>query len=244
MRSKTSTSCRQLAAKLRQVCDRLAASPGKTITSGKQPVRKSLANGKQVHDKFPKTAFRQNRGYTIDAPGHFPLAGRWRGDGRQANKGVLIFLSFPWAFRSALLASSEAQTNHVPWLRCRASLAMSGCFCALAPRGAPRLPAPLNTPMQSPFHSPPLGGGFGAWHCLGLPERATHRTAHNAPAPLPAISNSTDATTRQGHGKASADAPAMTASAESREPLRGKPDHQRKPFWYPFGILLRIVLEK
>jgi hypothetical protein len=58
MRSKVRTSCRQLVGKLRQVCDRLAASPGKAITSGKQPVRKSLANGKQAHDKFPKTAFR------------------------------------------------------------------------------------------------------------------------------------------------------------------------------------------
>ena len=31
-------------------------------------------------------------------------------------------------------------------LCCRASLAESGCLCALAPRGAPRLPAPVTAP--------------------------------------------------------------------------------------------------
>jgi len=48
MQSKAKTSCRQLADKLRQVCDRLAASPRKAITSGKQPVRKSLTKGRQT----------------------------------------------------------------------------------------------------------------------------------------------------------------------------------------------------
>jgi hypothetical protein len=81
MQSKAKTSCRQIADKLRQVCDRLAASPGRAITSGKQPVRKPLTNGKQVTDKFPKTAFRQNRVYTIDAPLSFPLPGQPRRSG-------------------------------------------------------------------------------------------------------------------------------------------------------------------
>jgi len=36
-------------------------------------------------------------------------------------------------------------------LRCRASLAKSGCLCALAPRGAPRLPAPLSAPGSIAF---------------------------------------------------------------------------------------------
>jgi hypothetical protein len=88
MQSKGKTSCRQLADKLRQACDSLAASPGKAITSAKQPVRKPLANGKQVPDKFPKTIFRQNRVYTIDTPTSFPPAGATRRDGLAPQKEI------------------------------------------------------------------------------------------------------------------------------------------------------------
>jgi hypothetical protein len=48
VQSKAKTSCRQLADKLRQVCGRLVASPGKAIPNGKQDVRKALTNGGQV----------------------------------------------------------------------------------------------------------------------------------------------------------------------------------------------------
>jgi hypothetical protein len=58
------------------------------------------------------------------------------------------------AFRVALLALLDDRLNlsHSPC--CRASLAMSVCICALAPRGAPRLLAQDTTPKQSHFESP------------------------------------------------------------------------------------------
>jgi hypothetical protein len=101
MQSKAKTSCQQLADKLRHVCDRLAASPGRAIANEKQDVlRKALTNGGQVFG----------------------------------------------AFRSALLDSSEARTNLCCLVALAGVLAVSGCLCALAPRGAPRLPAPLRPP--------------------------------------------------------------------------------------------------
>ena len=53
----------------------------------------------------------------------------------------------------ALLASSNDRLNLSRSPCCRASLAKSVCFCALAPRGAPRLLAPDTTPKQSHFES-------------------------------------------------------------------------------------------
>jgi hypothetical protein len=56
-------------------------------------------------------------------------------------------------FRVGLLASADDRLNLSRPPCCRASLAKFVCFCALAPRGAPRLLAPDTTPKQSHFES-------------------------------------------------------------------------------------------
>jgi len=53
----------------------------------------------------------------------------------------------------ALLASADDRLNLSRSPCCWASLAKFVCFCALAPRGAPRLLAPDTTPKQSHFES-------------------------------------------------------------------------------------------
>jgi hypothetical protein len=59
---------------------------------------------------------------------------------------------FPLAFRVVSLASSEARLNLLRSLRCRASLAMSGCICPLAPDWRTAIDRPRNGPRSIAAH--------------------------------------------------------------------------------------------
>ncbi len=107
MQSKAKTSCRQLANKLRQVLRQACRKPWQGDYQRKTATSQAADKWKTSLRQVPKTAFCQNRVYTIDAPVRSPLPGRWCGDGRHAKEGVLIFPSILWAFRSALQDSSE-----------------------------------------------------------------------------------------------------------------------------------------
>ena len=86
-----------------------------------------------------QTMARHGFGHRLDTVG--PPHGRWPFPLFPLLLGVRF-----WLRRMRLRTFSAS-------LYWRASGAESGCFCALAPRGAPRLLAPETAPDQSPFRS-------------------------------------------------------------------------------------------
>ena len=139
MQSKSKASCRQAAPGLRQACRKSGQADYQRETTSSQTADKLKTSPRQV----PQNCLPSEQGFVRLMPPFIPPC-RVKGVetvGLQ-KKGVLIFR----AFRSALLDSSEGKRTILAWLRWRASWAVSGCHCALAPRGAPRLPAPLRPP--------------------------------------------------------------------------------------------------